>query len=117
MRTPREHKLLSEIRTCADKIIRKTAGKTLADYKADEDLRLAVERLFTILGEAAMRLERSEPQLALQIPNLRGPIAFRNFLIHVYDSIEDEKVWEIITSDLLLLRSDVTRLIEGQPSA
>ena len=76
--TPRERKLLSDIHSAARRILVRTADKTLEDYVANEDLRLVVERLFTILGEAATRLKRDHLGRAAQVPAIAGPIAFRN---------------------------------------
>jgi uncharacterized protein with HEPN domain len=89
--TDHEKKLLHDILSAADRILLKTLGKSQTIYEADADLQLMVERLFTILGEAAGRLQRHFPDTAAKLPDLRGPIAFRNFLIHVYDAVEPRR--------------------------
>lgn len=102
--------LLSDIRSAAVKILDKAGHVSADQYAADEDLQLIVERLFTILGEAAVRLQRHHPDVAAQLPRLRGPIAFRNFLIHVYDAIEHPKVWTIIREDVSPLIDEIKRV-------
>ena len=47
-------------------------------------LHSAVERKFTIVGEALSQLARIDAQLAASIPQLSEIVAFRNFLIHGY---------------------------------
>jgi hypothetical protein len=48
-----------------------TAGRMLADYEAEEMLRLSVERSFEVIGEALLRLERDEPELLAAISEHR----------------------------------------------
>jgi uncharacterized protein with HEPN domain len=63
-------------------------------------LRSAVERQFEIMGEALDALRRIAPEEAAKIPDLHRVVAFRNVLIHGYDSINDMTVWEIATKEL-----------------
>jgi uncharacterized protein with HEPN domain len=110
MKTPLR-KLLSDIEKATNHILAKTNGKTEADYTADRDLQLIVERLFTILGEAATRIRRHYPTEATLLKHLNGPIAFRNFLIHVYDQISDPHVWRIIVEELPPLKAEIEAAI------
>jgi len=82
---PKTPKLLDDIRDAAAFIRQVTEAKTLAAYRADRMLRQAVERNFEILGEAAGRLARTDPQTAARIGDHPQIIAFRNLLIHGYD--------------------------------
>ncbi|HEX8341127.1 MAG TPA: HepT-like ribonuclease domain-containing protein [Tepidisphaeraceae bacterium] len=91
MKTPAS-KLLDDIRNSAEMILQKIAGKSSADFSTDRDLQLIIERLFTILGEAANRLRRHYPDIADRLGGLENPVAFRNFVIHVYDQIDPAKV-------------------------
>jgi len=77
--TDRERKLLGDIRDAADELLSFTRGKTEADYLADRGLRLLVERLFLVIGQAATRLRREAPDTFATVQHLRGAIAFRNF--------------------------------------
>src|SRR5208337_3584785 len=51
-------KYLFDIQEGAGFVSQFTAGKALADYQRDPMLRLAVERAFTIIGEALTQLSR-----------------------------------------------------------
>jgi len=56
-------------------------------------LHAAIEREFSIVGEALNRLGKEAPAVADQIPERRQIIAFRNILVHGYDAIDDHVVW------------------------
>ena len=109
--TAREQKLLADIHSAAGEIPAKTRGKSEADYLADRDLRLIVERLFLVIGEAAARLRRESPQTSDRLPQTRSAVAFRNFLIHVYDEINDRIVWRTVSDDIQPLIAAVGRLL------
>jgi uncharacterized protein with HEPN domain len=71
-------KYLSDIQVALERIKRFTGGKGFEEYLADELLRSAVERQLGIVGEALARLSQDSPSLAVQIPEHRKIIAFRN---------------------------------------
>ena len=75
-------------------------------------MRWAVERQFTILGEAFAALCRIEPALSSSIPDLARIIAFRNVLIHGYAGMDDRLVWGVIENDLDILRSSFSGLLD-----
>ena len=52
-------KYLRDIQVAAERIHRFTAGKQFEQYLADEMLRSAVERQFSIIGEALSRLDEN----------------------------------------------------------
>ncbi|RYG32804.1 DUF86 domain-containing protein [bacterium] len=43
--------------------------------------------------------------------DLPGSVALRNFLIHVYHAIDDEKIWDTTVSDLPDLIEQLERLL------
>jgi len=86
-------------------------GRTLQDYDTDGMLRLAIERNFTIIGEAMARALESDPDLVDRITDAPGIIAFRNQIIHNYPRLRGETVWEIITTHLPLLLAEVRALL------
>ena len=96
----------------ADAIAEFIKGRTLEDYLADAMLRLAVERLFEIIGEALRQLQKFAPELAQQITNVEAAISFRNLLIHGYADIDDHIVWRTTRESLPLLRDQLTRLLD-----
>ena len=93
-------KLLEDIRQAAALIGRFVEGRCLAEYSADPLLRSAVERQFEIIGEALNRLARTDPSVAEEITHASRIIAFRNILIHGYDLVDHEVVWDVIETHL-----------------
>ncbi len=92
-----------------------TTGRSFEDYLADEILRWAVERQFTIIGEALTGLRRIDPVLAGRIPDLRRIVAFRNVLIHGYAIVDDRLVWGVVERDLQLMRMVLESLLQDAP--
>lgn len=107
-------KYLFDIRSAADLLAEFLAGKTFADYQRDAMLRAAVERQFEIIGEAVSQLARLDGELAARITNFRRVIAFRNVLIHGYADVDDGLVWDVVETNLPLLRQEVERLINDE---
>jgi uncharacterized protein with HEPN domain len=101
-RDPRS--FLWDARDSADTILRFVAGVSEEQYLADDMLRAAVERHFTIIGEALRRLAKVSPGLAAKVPALRQAINFRNVLVHGYETVKPSTVWAIIQEDLPALR-------------
>ncbi len=88
------------------------ADKTFDNYSNDINTRLAVERVFSIIGEAMNRLAQHDPAAAETITSYRRIIAFRNILIHRYSQVDHEIVWDITQSYLPTLITEVTTLLE-----
>lgn len=103
-------KYLFDVRSAADLL----AGKTFADYQRDAMLRAAVERQLAIIGEAVSQLARRDEELAARITNYRRVIAFRNILIHGYSAVDDGLVWDVVETNLPLLRHEVEGLISDE---
>ncbi|MCR4345979.1 MAG: DUF86 domain-containing protein [Sulfuricaulis sp.] len=93
-------KLLEDIRDSATFILEAVASLTLETYARDRIRRQAVERNFEIIGEALNRLSRVDPQVSRQIGPAPQIISFRNILVHGYDVVDHEVVWEIIRHEL-----------------
>jgi uncharacterized protein with HEPN domain len=108
---PKSPKSFEDIATACANIVTWTADSSLADYEADVFLRSAVERNFEIIGEALLRLERTDPATANRISDYRKIIGFRNRLAHGYNDIDNQQVWEIAREFLPVLRSEVEALL------
>jgi uncharacterized protein with HEPN domain len=103
--------ILEDIRQAADLAARFTTGKTREDYIGDPLLQAAVERKFEIIGEAVQRLAKTAPGIASRITDARRIAAFRNVLIHAYDRVDANVVWDIVQGDLPRLLSEVDGLL------
>ena len=71
----------------------------VADLDSDRLLALAVVRLLEIIGEAAGRVPGEEQLRRPGVPWL-SIVGLRNRLIHGYDDIDHDIVWQIVTTDL-----------------
>lgn len=109
-RDPRKN--LDDIRHAGALIRKFIAGKARKDYVDDEMLRAAVERQFTIVGEALRRLEQHHPEIADRISSRKKIVGFRNALIHGYDEIVNDTVWNTAQRDLPVLLREVRALLK-----
>jgi uncharacterized protein with HEPN domain len=109
----RERKLLYDIQTAIGLIESFANGKTYADYLKDAQLRSAIERQYEIIGEALNRLHKMGSPIINDITDVRRIISFRNVLIHGYDSIEHDVVWDVVENKMPLLKTQVKRLLGG----
>jgi uncharacterized protein with HEPN domain len=75
------------------------AGKTRADLDIDRKMNLALVRLLEVVGEAASRTSADERSRYPQIP-WSQIVALRNRLIHGYDSVDFDILWQILSHDL-----------------
>ena len=83
----------------AEESIQLCAGKTRKDLENDRLLNLALVRLLEIIGEAANRVPIEVQEANPIIPWLQI-IGLRNRLIHGYDEVDFDILWEIISNDL-----------------
>lgn len=92
--------LLSDARGAARTIQDFVAGHSWEEYQDNYLLRSAVERQFTILGEALSQLSQQNIAAAEAVPNFRRIMALRNVLVHGYAVVNDDIVWELATTRL-----------------
>jgi uncharacterized protein with HEPN domain len=83
-------------------------NRDLSVYRSDKMLRSAVERQFEIIGEALARASIVDMTLADRFPELPRIVSLRNRLIHGYDSVDDEIIWDIVQFKLSALRETLT---------
>lgn len=103
---------LLDIRAAAEFILEATANCTFEQYEEDQLLRSAVERHFEIIGEATRRLASDDQTIAEKITGYQTIIGLRNRIIHEYDNIANQTLWNIIQNNLPTLLNEVTTLLE-----
>jgi len=103
---------LSDIEQAGKDIVDFTADSTFQQYATNKMLRMAVEREFSIIGEALARARLTFPEVTEKIGSAQMIVGFRNRLVHGYETIRDETVWEAIQKSLPLLLADVSRLLD-----
>ena len=84
--------------------------RTRDDLDTDRQLNLALVRLLEVIGEAASRVP---PEERARHPDIPWPeiVSVRNRLIHGYDTVDFDILWQIITKDLPPLIDDLEKLI------
>ena len=85
-------------------------GRSRADLDSDRLFNLAMTRLVEIIGESAARLSEELRQAHSQVPWAQI-IAARNRLIHGYDRINFDILWDIIELDLPPLTLELERIL------
>ena len=77
-----------------------TTNVDFQTYETDLLIKSAVERQFIIIGEALNRIHRFDPVMYDHIPHAARIIGFRNIIVHGYDIVSDQFVWQIVRSHL-----------------
>ncbi len=85
-------------------------GRSRVDLGADRLLTLALVQLSQIIGEAARRVSTRRQKRHPEIP-WSQIIAFRNRLIHGYDTINFDILWQILTVDLPTLITKLEKIL------
>jgi uncharacterized protein with HEPN domain len=98
--------VLEEILDAIGGIETHTAGKSLADFKQDWLLRLAVQRALEIISEASRHIPDDLLSLAPGVPwkQIRG---MGNILRHEYHKIADDVVWAVVTENIGPLKAAI----------
>jgi uncharacterized protein with HEPN domain len=87
-------------------------GISLDEYRSKRSVRSAVEREFIIIGEALRRVSALDERLFGSISNSRAIVDFRNLLAHDYGAVDDDAVFGLIYSDLIVLKAEVGELVD-----
>lgn len=85
-------------------------GKTRADLDTDRILGLATLRCLEIIGEAASRIPESVRQQHPQI-TWAQIIGMRNRLVHGYDLVDYDIIWNTVTEDLPPLITELEKIV------
>ncbi|MCI0440472.1 MAG: DUF86 domain-containing protein [Chloroflexi bacterium] len=88
-------------------------GSSREDFKANRVLQLALVRLIEVIGEAANRMPVEQRP---SYPNIdwQNIIGMRNRLIHGYDILNLDIVWDTVEDDLPPLIRELERLLETE---
>jgi len=106
---------LSQMLTHAREALALTAGRTRSDLDSNRLLNLSLVRLLEIIGEAATRVPVEARTGMPQIPWVQI-MGLRNRLIHGYDQVDFDVLWQILNEDLPSLvkglENTITRIEE-----
>jgi uncharacterized protein with HEPN domain len=110
----KDNAYLEDILVAAKAIRRFTSGISLEAFKSNEEKYEAVNRKFEILGEASRRLS---PEARKAFPEIPWKLitAMRNILIHDYDDVDLDVVWDTIQRDIVPLISRLEEYLAANP--
>jgi len=83
----------------AREAVRMVSGRNRSDLDSDRQFGLAMTRLLEILGEAAARVSETTRQNRPEIP-WANVVGLRNRLIHGYDNVDFDILWNTVVDDL-----------------
>jgi len=109
----RDRQRLSDILEALDWIGKAIAGRTEAEFLADETLCYAVAQRLTVIGEAVARLspEVTARHSAVPWPDVVG---LRNLLVHEYFGIYWPLVWQTAADHAPVLRVQIAEILRGE---
>lgn len=102
--------LLQDILEAIGNIKDYTRDITFDAYQADLKTKHAVERNFSIIGEAVTRIDKAFRDNHPSI-DWREVKDFRNIIVHDYFGIDDAIVWDIIHLNLDQLEKDIVGIL------
>jgi uncharacterized protein with HEPN domain len=85
--------------------------KDFYQFQKDLKAKRAIERNVEIIGEAANRILKKQPDI--KITDIRKIIDTRNRIIHGYDSVSDDVIWTIVVKYLPVLEKEVIGLLSN----
>jgi len=90
-------------------------GKTRPDLYSSRILSLALVRLLEIVGEAA---GRASPEVTSRYPAIPWAeiVGLRNRLVHGYDSVDLDIMWQILKGDLPPLILQLEQMLSSTQS-
>ena len=100
---------LRQIVEFADEVAALVTTRAREDLVTNREFRRALERCVELIGEAATRLPEGWRVKHPEIP-WRQIIAMRNVMIHGYDEVVDEVLWDVATKDVPHLRRMISAL-------
>lgn len=81
-----------------------------SELESDRIFFLALLKLVEIVGEAATRVSQKTQEAHTEIP-WREIIGTRNRLIHGYDNVDYDILWNIVTLDFPMLAQQIKNLL------
>lgn len=94
----------------AQKAVTLSRGRKRSDLDEDLTLNLALTRLIEIIGEAANRVPDEFQDNHSEIPWMEI-IGMRNRLIHGYDEVDFDFLWNVVRNDLPSLIKQLNKIL------
>lgn len=106
------HNYLRHILAESDYLLQESAHLTLEQFVASGTLQRAFVRSLEIIGEAS---EKVPDAYRAQHPDIewRAMAGMRDRLIHNYFGVDYELVWDVVTTRIPLLRSQIAGILHS----
>jgi len=102
---------LLHMRDYAQKAVFMVKGKSRNNFNKDEKLQLAVTRLVELIGEAASQVPTEFRRKYQEIP-WKQIIGTRHRLIHGYDFVDYDILWDTVNRNLPELIDELNHILE-----
>jgi uncharacterized protein with HEPN domain len=109
---------IEDILDAMNKSVALLEGVSYSQFETDFRINFAVVRALEIIGEATKRLPDDLRQSYPDIP-WKGMSGMRDRIIHGYDDIDLEIVWDVVKRDIPIIKPKVERILidyEGKSS-
>jgi len=92
---PRDIESLIDIQQAGKRVLKFSKNLTYRELEANDEKASAILYQITIIGEATKRLS---PEFCKKYPEIpwRNLAAMRNIIVHEYDQVDLEVVWDVI---------------------
>lgn len=100
---------IKDIQQSVEKIIEYTLGISYDEFSENVEKQDAIIRRFQIIGEAAGKLSQGFKNKYPEFP-AREAKGMRNILVHEYNEVQLEDLWEAITVDIPRLQSLINEI-------
>lgn len=106
----RDTSYLLDILLYARDAVEFTADMSKEAFLSDHKCQFAVIRCFEVIGEAAKRLSKNIQTTNSDIPWSKMA-KMRDLLIHAYQRVDLDEVWDTVRNDISTLITSIERLI------
>jgi len=105
---------LQDLLNACEYLLRTTAGITLEEFLDDDDKLFGVQHQMMIAGEAVKRLS---PEFRAAHPSIEWTklAGMRDVLIHRYDEVDTDVIWNAIHNDIPVLRDFLVQQLSSSP--
>jgi uncharacterized protein with HEPN domain len=109
---------LNDMQRFCSRVLRYADGLTAEQFEVNDMANDAVLRNLELLGEAAKQIPDEVRSRHPQVP-WRRVAGLRDVLAHAYFGLEDETIWQVVSSSVpaLAAQLDAVALAEGLPGS